>query len=246
MIHLKIKPLKWFDIRLAYTETVSRPNFGKMSPKYYRSSEYNIIQGDLYLKPQTNYNYDVYLSFYTNKLGLFTAGAFYKKMEDQVLDYRVTIVDPEEYNLPPAYKNKTMEQPVNNQWPGYITGVELDWQTQFSFLPKPFNGITLNANLALGYELGGFSGRISAYYQSATITTAQASNKSIDEDKDALLRIDAQFSQKVRKVKGLTFYLNMNNLTNIPDRSILTHHRDRVSSEERYGFSGDVGVRYQF
>jgi outer membrane receptor protein involved in Fe transport len=236
----------------------------------------------------------VYLSFYTGRLGLFTAGAFYKKMEDQVLDYTITIIDPEEYNLPPAYKNKTMEQPVNNRWPGYITGIELDWQTQFSFLPKPFNGITLNANLtmmksetrypfysfeatmipdppykiyegkhdsrvnkvtgmpdrvanlALGYELGGFSGRISAYYQSATITTAQASNKSIDEDKDAILRMDLQLSQKIRKMKGLTFYLNINNLTNSPDRSILTYHHDRVTSEERYGFSCDVGVRYQF
>ncbi len=295
MIHLKIKPAKWFDIRLAATKTSTRPGFTQMSPKYWRGRDLTQTLGNPWLKPQTNYNYDIYLSFYTGKTGLFTIGAFYKKLTDQVLNYQRTIIDAEEeYGLDPVYEGKEYIQPVNNQWPGYVQGLELDWQTHFSYLPKPFNGILLNmnltymqsetrypfysfykeyldvppyvinvgqhdsrvntvigmpdmiANVALGYELGGFSGRISAYYQDNTITTAQASNKSEDQDKDALLRLDMQLSQKLKKVPGLVFYLNINNMTNNTDRRIMTYHPEKLAREEVYGVSGDIGVRYKF
>jgi len=101
-------------------------------------------------------------------------------------------------------------------------------------------------NVALGYELGGFAGRISAYYQGSTITTAQASNKSLDQLKDALLRLDMQHTQKFIKAPGLTLYLNVNNMTNNTDRRILTYHPTKLVREEMYGTSGDIGVRYRF
>ncbi|MEN8230482.1 MAG: carboxypeptidase-like regulatory domain-containing protein [Bacteroidota bacterium] len=294
MFHLKIKPLKWFDIRLAATKTVTRPEYRQMSPRYYRSQQLDVDQGNHYLKPQTNSNYDIYFSFYTGKTGLFTVGAFYKKLTDQVLAYSVKIIEPEEWDLPESFKGKNYTIPKNNEWPGYVQGLELDWQTHFSYLPKPFNGILLNmnltymqsetrypfyhfktvyldeypyifsvgkdssrinkvigmpgmiANVALGYELGGFAGRISAYYQGSTITEAQASNHSLDEDKAALLRLDMQLSQRFKKVPGLILYLNVNNMTNNPDRLVLTHYTDNIVREEKYGVSGDVGVRYKF
>ncbi len=295
MIHLQIKPTKWFDIRLAATKTLTRPSFTQMSSRYWRERDLTQTLGNPWLKPQTNYNYDIYLSFYTGKTGLFTIGAFYKKLTNQVLNYQRTIIDAEEeYGLDPVYEGKEYIQPVNNEWPGYVQGLEVDWQTHFSFLPKPFNGILLNmnltymqsetrypfysfykeyldvppyvinvgqhdrrvntvigmpemiANVALGYELGGFSGRISAYYQDRTITTAQASNKSEDQDKDALLRLDMQLSQKLKKVPGLIFYLNINNMTNNTDRRIMTYHPEKLAREEVYGVSGDIGVRYKF
>ena len=265
-----------------------------MSPKYYRSGGYDITKGDVYLNPQINYNYDIYFSFYTKKLGLFTIGAFYKKIEDQVLNYSVVIIDPAEYGLPAAYANKSYTYPKNNEWPGYVQGLEIDWQTHFSYLPKPLNGIVLNANVtllqseikypfysfktvtipeypyitnvgehnfrsntiigmpdmvgnvALGYEVGGFAGRISLYYQSSTITAAQSSNIAMDVDKDALLRMDMQLSQKFKKVPGLGIYLNINNLTNNADRRMLTYHPERIIREEVYGVNGDIGVRYKF
>jgi TonB-dependent receptor len=294
MIHLKIKPTRWFDIRLAATKTVTRPSFTQMSPRYNKAPSLDINKGDIYLLPQTNYNYDIYFSFYTGKIGLFTVGAFYKKLTNQVLNYTVRIIDPEDFDLPPIYKNKNYTSPQNNQWPGYVKGLEFDWQTHFSYLPKPFNGILLNmnltymqsetrypfysfktiyideppykisegkqdsrvnkvigmpdliANVALGYELGGFAGRISAYYQGSTITTAQASNKSLDVNKDALLRLDMQLSQKFKKVPGLILYLNINNITNNPDRRILTYYPDKLVRQEMYGVSGDIGIRYKF
>ena len=104
----------------------------------------------------------------------------------------------------------------------------------------------MTGNIALGYELGGFAGRISAYYQSSTITIAQASQKTLDVDKAGLLRLDMQLSQKFKKVPGLMIYLNVNNITNNPDSQYLTYRPDRLIREERYGTSGDIGVRYKF
>ncbi len=292
MVHLKFKPLEWFDVRIGYTKTLSRPGYGSMSPRYYRSTDYNLYTNNVYLKPQLNTNYDIYLSFYGGKIGLLTVGAFYKRLEDQPMNYVVTVIDPADYGLTAPYKNKQYGFWINNKWPGYVQGIEIDWQTQFSYLPKPFNGIILNANvtlmqsetrypfysfttktiptppyrisegkdssrvnkvtgmpaivgnISLGYEIGGFSGRISAYYQGKTITSAQASNKTVDQDRDQLLRLDLQLSQKIKK--WLIFYVNVNNLTNNPDRLILTYHPDRVTSEERYGVSGDIGLRFRF
>jgi len=92
--------------------------------------------------------------------------------------------------------------------------------------------------------MGGFSGRISAYYQGSTITSAQASNKTLDQDRYKLLRLDVQLSQKIRK--GLIVYANVNNLTNNPDRFVLTYYPDHVVSDERYGVAGDIGIRIKF
>ncbi len=292
MVHLKYKPVDWFDVRIGYTKTLSRPGYGSMSPRYYRTTDYNLYTNNVYLKPQQNTNYDIYLSFYTGKIGLLTVGGFYKKLEEQPMYYQVTIIDPAIYGLTAPYKNKQFGFWINNKWPGYVQGIEIDWQTQFSYLPKPFNGIILNANvtfmqsetrypfysfttrtiptppyrisegkdssrvnkvtgmpalignIALGYEIGGFSGRISAYYQGKTITYAQASNKTLDIDHDQLLRLDMQLSQKLKK--WLIIYLNINNMTNNPDRTILTYYPDRITGEERYGVSGDMGLRFRF
>ena len=61
--------------------------------------------------------------------------------------YQVTVIDPAIYGLTAPYKNKQYGFWINNKWPGYVQGIEIDWQTQFSYLPKPFNGIILNANV---------------------------------------------------------------------------------------------------
>ncbi len=60
------------------------------------------------------------------------------------------------------------------------------------------------------------------------------------------MRLDLQLSQKFKKVLGLAIYLNINNITNNPDRRILTYHPSKLTNEEVYGVSGDIGIRYKF
>jgi len=250
--------------------------------------------GNPFLLPEKNTNYDLYFSFYGNEIGLFTTGLFYKELEDQIFPYRIQIVNPADYGLPAPYKNKIYSIMINNKWPGYIKGIEFDWQTQFSYLPGLLKGIILNANLtfmqsntkypfysfqtisiptfpfhkaigvdslreakiigmpdmvgniSLGYEIGGFSGRISAYYQSYTLTGVIVQKKSIDVNNSQYLRLDLQLSYKLKKIPGLMFYFNAENLTNYPDEKSETYYHDKLQYEEKYGVSADIGVRYKF
>lgn len=293
MTQLKLNLTKFSDIRFAYSKTVSRPDYRHLSPKWYEMEHGDRRMGNLNLKPQTNYNYDVYLSFYSNHIGLFTLGAFYKKLTDQVLNYEIVIINPEDYGLSPSYQGKSILQPVNNKWPGFIKGLEVEWQTHFWYLPGFLNGFVLNANLTLmdsetrypffsfqrvwvgppkyyeavgvdssrinkvigmpssianltlGYEKGGFSSRLSMYYQGPTIQDAQRQNKALDVSTDDLVRFDVQISQKAF-FEGLTFYLNINNLTNWPDRQYLTYFPQFLAHQENYGWTADIGLRYRF
>lgn len=303
MIHLKYKPVKWFDVRLAYTKTLTRPTFGRMSPQVYEDyasiGSPSVFRGNPLLTPQLNTNYDIALSFYTGKIGLFTANAFYKTIENQVFTYSKQVVDPTEFDLPLNPAGIVYSTVLNNPYSGYIKGIEFDWQGQFSYLPKPFNGIIVNTNVAfmnseskypfylrntvnllpaasggvtsvtegvntyrvtkvigqpditcnigLGYQIAGFSGRISYYYQGFTFTDqVDLANISRDVNIEPYSRVDVQLSQKIKPVKGLTVYLNISNLTNTHDKRIYTYHPELVRSDEVYGASADLGARYKF
>lgn len=87
MGQVKYSPLSWLDIRYAYTQTLARPDYHHLSPKFTISNDGNTIwTGNSDLKPARAYNHDVNLSFYGNKLGLLSVGAFYKKIENFVFD----------------------------------------------------------------------------------------------------------------------------------------------------------------
>ncbi len=150
-IHLKIGILqdqftgKGLDLRLAATKTISRPDYLMLSPKYHTSNTKSLIErGNTDLKPTLAWNYDVFLTAYS-KLGLFTIGGFYKELEDVAflfsrkarpdidgVDDRYTVVDPQ-----------------NSQQLTTVQGLELEVQTNFRWLPNPFDGIVLYGNYSI-------------------------------------------------------------------------------------------------
>ena len=97
MVHFRVKLVDWFDLRLAYTKTLSRPDYYNLVPwRVVARSEGTVNQGNPSLLHTTAYNYDVFTSFY-NKLGMFTVGLFYKEIEN--IDYIRTsrIQEPGDY-----------------------------------------------------------------------------------------------------------------------------------------------------
>ncbi|MGD8782316.1 MAG: TonB-dependent receptor [Ignavibacteria bacterium] len=138
MFHLRIKPLEWFDVRMAVTKSISRPDYFNLVPwERITTFESTIERGNSELKHTTAWNYDMFLSFHSN-YGLFTIGGFYKKLKD--IDYirtsRVTVDG----------KGYTLEAPVNSTSDTDVYGVEVEIQTNLRFLPKPFDGIVISAN----------------------------------------------------------------------------------------------------
>jgi TonB-dependent receptor len=146
MVHLKYSPVKGFNVRLAYTETLSRPNFNLITPRWDIGSQ--IIQWNNYaLHPEHSRNWDAYVSFFSSKLGLFTIGGFTKDITNKifVMDRRV-VLDPSVYDIPNSTKDKFIITQMNNPNVSNVKGLELDWQTAFWYLPGALKGLIFNIN----------------------------------------------------------------------------------------------------
>ncbi len=139
MMHLRYRFTPWFDVRLAYTRSLSRPDYFNLVP-YERIvfAEQTIARGNPNLRQTKATNYDVYVSFYSNDLGLLTLGGYYKKLRD--IDYiRQTRIQGGQFN---AYE---LTEPVNGD-ESNVWGIEVEVQTNLRNLPSPFDGFVINAN----------------------------------------------------------------------------------------------------
>ncbi|MFK7845405.1 MAG: TonB-dependent receptor [Rhodothermales bacterium] len=282
MVHLRYKVTPQFDIRLAYTKSLARPNYFNLVP-WERIVIFNntIERGNPDLKHTVATNYDVYASLYTNRFGLLTVGGFYKKLDN--IDYlSVTRLQGGEFG------GFELTQPVNAEGESTVYGVEFDVQTNFRWLPAPFDGLLLNANytyifsetffpffeigprspdppfaptlidtvragrmpgqsdglfnISLGYEKGGFSGRVSILYQGISLETI-GTRSELDGFQDDYVRWDAAINQRIST--GFTAFFNLNNFTNRAERAFLGA-RSFATNEEYFGWTVDLGVRYKF
>ncbi len=227
MFHIKVKPLNWMDLRFAYTNNISRPNFLWRTPYFNHSpSSPNWSAGIATLRPAISENFDIYLSMYDAKFGLFTVGWFRKNIDDVSyrVDWKLTEgeeeaarlgLDREVYQLDEDFDFTSGKGsiPLNLTETSVINGIEFDLQTNFFFLPGLLKNFVFNANftyimsesqlfsseqvldpvtwvsttvtglrsgpmpqqpdyianITLGYDIGGFSGRISVFSQGRTL-----------------------------------------------------------------------------
>jgi TonB-dependent receptor len=152
-IHLRIKPTDWFDIRLAYTNTLSRPDYGQLAPKrLINMTTKKVSMGNTGLNPALSRNYDVILTFYKQKYGLLTLGAFYKDIDGFLWTRDAMIVagtatDPSNLKLPESTLGFDITYPLNSPNRASIKGFELDLQSNMDFLS--IKGFVFNLNLSL-------------------------------------------------------------------------------------------------
>ena len=106
-------------------------------------------------------------------------------------------------------------------------------------MPEQANYI---GNLAVGYEKGGFSGRVSVNFQGKSLAVIGQSAE-FDGYTDASIRWDLTMQQKI--FRNVALYIDANNLTNIPDRSFLGNERFPTTIEY-YGWTADLGIKYKF
>jgi outer membrane receptor protein involved in Fe transport len=98
-------------------------------------------------------------------------------------------------------------------------------------------------NVSLGYDIGGFSARVSVFHQSAS-NSFFSWNGETDVQVNAITRWDMTLKQKINDHIAVT--LSINNLTNVEEG---TSYVNRIQgwtlpyTTQRYGLSGDLGVR---
>ena len=94
--------------------------------------------------------------------------------------------------------------------------------------------------MSLGYDIGGFSGRVSMQYQGDKLDGI-ASDLIFNSQTGSYLRWDLRLQQRLGAAR---VFFNLNNITDRPDigyqSSLLL-----LSDERRYGWSADLGLRYQ-
>ncbi len=145
MIHVRLKPVAWFDVRFAYTQTLARPNFNLLTP-FYNISQSNVAFNNYRIKPERAESFDLYFSIHHNYVGLFTIGFFKKNISDLIYGTKEILYDPSKYELPKDVKNYHMGITKNNQYATDVNGIEIDWQTNLWFLPGVLKGLVVSAN----------------------------------------------------------------------------------------------------
>jgi TonB-dependent receptor len=147
MVHLRYSPLEWFTIHAAYTNTLNYPDYSTITPRYYVG--YGVVYyNNFRIAPARSENFDLVLSLHSNEIGLLTVDGFKKRITDLIFFSRTYRTNLNEYpDLPPTEKSLyEFNTYINNPIPIDLWGVETEWQTNFWYLPKPFDGLVLTVN----------------------------------------------------------------------------------------------------
>lgn len=128
-------------LRAAFTTALARPNYYDLAPFVNNNAaEMQISAGNPNLKATTSFNYDFMTENYFKSVGLISAGAFYKSLNNFIYKYSsqsFTSVDfgnsfPEQINPIPSGENWSFVQSRNGDNVN-VYGFEVAFQRQFDF-----------------------------------------------------------------------------------------------------------------
>ncbi len=151
-VSIRYKPFSWFDVRLSYSNTIAYPDYNSITPKIDLGTSV-ITWNNYQLTPSRSRNYDAYLSFYDNTIGLFTVGGFLKQIDNLIYAWSFYRSGAEalQYYPPgiatiPSNAIYNVTTFVNNNYRVTNSGIEIDWQTHFWYLPRPLDGLVFTVN----------------------------------------------------------------------------------------------------
>src|SRR5699024_919228 len=266
MVHLKYNIQNKANLRLAWTNTFSKPNYFELVPyRLISRTDEEIELGNPDLEPIRSMNLDFMAEYYFSSIGILSAGAFYKHIRNFI--YTANF----EFDQAP-YVGYETTQPINGE-DADLVGFEVALQKQLTFLPGFANGFGIYANytytwsearlltesgsyrtvqlpgqaqnmgnLAISYEKYGFTGRISMNYSGSFIDEIRET-KSADRYYDSSTQLDLSLSQQLTST--IRVFADVINLTNEP----LRYYRGvstRPEQQEYYSWRGKLGVQLNF
>jgi len=260
----RIAPREDVIIRLAWSRSVGRPNYGHLSPGGSLSYvplgngnfEGSLSMGNAELQPYRSNNADISAEWYFAEGGLLSLAGFAKWIDDPIFSRRFTQTDVTFGGR--FYETLEFSQPENAS-SGEIYGLELAWQQQFTFLPGLLSGFGINANLTLIDSKLEVPGRpesdfpeqsdllygVQLFYQKGPVEASVAYNHT----GRALIGIagdpiEDQYNDDLRRVDAkiafdinehLRLFAQGQNLTDEPTRQYQGGVSDWVIQRERYG-----------
>ena len=259
-LHTRYRITPQTNIRAAFTTAMSRPNFIDLVP-FRLPDEEDLTLGNPELDPTLARNFDLLFEHYDSRIGVLSAGVFYKHLTDPIFLFI------EDNSL-----GGETTQPRNGD-SGDIYGVELAVQQQLRMLPNPFDGLGLYANYtytksettlpggrearlqgqtphvfnaALSYERGPFSGQVSANFHDDYILEYGGDEGTPEERLEDIFvgdHLQFDFSANLRVTATTAAFLEVVNLTNEPFR-LYQGVEERPRQREFYRTWGRFGFRF--
>ncbi|GAB4045988.1 TonB-dependent receptor [Spirosoma litoris] len=246
----------------------SRPNFNELVPSRVVSIlNATLTDGNPDLKPAATTNYDISLEHYLKNLGILSVGGFYKHITNFQYNSVVTLTGTE---FPGAnnYLNYQYYKTYNGDV-ATVYGLEVNAQTNLTFLPGFLKGFSLYANytyvyskadaqLRKGLRLPGqatntANGSLSYTYKGFTVqgnvnyngsyTVLLGVNDANDVIRAERVQVDANASYRI--TKNFTIYAEGTNLLNSPQTDYLGI-RSRIYEKQFYDYTGRAGIKYRF
>jgi TonB-dependent receptor len=148
-----------FLLRFAAAKNINRPGLSSVAASGSANAGNGKITasiGNPNLKPYKDNSVEASAEWYFGKIGLVSLGVFHKDISNLVASQTLLNVPYSSTGLPtsmvPGATASTIvaefTQPVNLA-KAYVTGVEAAAQTNFTFLPAPFDKLGMSANLTL-------------------------------------------------------------------------------------------------
>lgn len=261
-LHFRYAPSDNTILRLAWTNTIARPNYEDLVPfRNVINEDEEVEAGNPELDPTTSMNFDIMAEHYFESVGILSGGLFYKDIKDFIYTSLSTDSDT----------GFDLFQPLNGD-SASILGAEIAFQRQLDFLPgfaKNFSlylnytwltsstegitnedeiredvdlpGTTPNMfNASLGYNDKKLSASLSLNFSDAYIDELGGNNF---EDRYYDQQIFLDFSANYTINKNLRIYASLNNITNQPLR-YYQGISSRTQQVEFYEKRLQIGLKY--
>lgn len=127
-------------IRAAWTNTVVRPTFGQLAPGFTIDGD-EASFGNPDLKPLESMNFDLGIEHYMGRAGVLSGFVFYKDIDNFI--YNTDLAGSgawADFDEALSYANGDSAK---------LYGLELAYSQKFDWLPAPWNGLLVGANLTL-------------------------------------------------------------------------------------------------
>ena len=140
-VHFRYDVDKNLVLRASWSNSLARPSFGDTAFRsLVNSDDLEITRGNPDLEALEAVNWDASAEYYLPSLGVVSAAVFHKQIENFSYEYEdptPLVINGESYDLT-TYANGS---------DGSINGLELAYQQQLRFLPAPFDGLGVMANV---------------------------------------------------------------------------------------------------
>ncbi len=260
-------------IRAAATRAIGRPNYEALAPfvaiEDASGAEPEVTAGNPELQPLYSTNLDLSVEYYVGNRGVLAAAVFHKKIKNPIYE---TTLSGQEGSFGGLDLVNAEVSSWDNADEATLSGLELNAQYELSFLPSPFDGFNVGANVTfvdseanglptrddtlpllnqsdriasaqLSYEKYGFSARLAYTYRSAQLNEASQDGPEGDNYFDDFRQWDLKLGYAFNP--KLSVFLEGSNINDAPLRTYLGS-RNRLGEKEIYGWSVRTGLQYTF